>query len=409
MAKTIVSLFSGCGGLDVGFRDVGFDIVWANDFSRDAVTTYQKNIGNHIVLGDITKIDSKDIPSDFDVLTGGFPCQGFSIANSKRNMGDQRNFLYLQLLRILKDKQPKVFVAENVKGILSMDNGKVFQMILDDFKSIGYKVDYKVLNASHYGVPQNRERVIIIGNRIGIDNLFPKETHTRNPIDSVSIETKNSSLLKSVTVEEAISFLSSVRTRDESFELDGQLIHNHVARLNVSNQFWARKFKVDQHIICDYLRVWRAKKNISTKKIDQLLGYKHTAPHWFRKDGYGSLPTSSDWIALKNILEFDETYDEQLLTFEERKITFDQSLRISNWNEPSDTLTASGPEIHPNKTRRLSVRECAILQSFPMDFTFTGSLSSMYSQIGNAVPCLLANHIAQSIQNMLDGHIAQNY
>jgi DNA (cytosine-5)-methyltransferase 1 len=405
MAKTLVSLFSGCGGLDIGFRDVGFEIVWANDFSKDAVTTYQKNIGNHIVLGDITKIDSNDIPNDFDVLTGGFPCQGFSIANSKRNMGDQRNFLYLQLLRILKDKQPKVFVAENVKGILSMDGGRVFQMILDDFKSIGYKVDYKVLNASSFGVPQNRERVIIIGNRIGVDNLFPNETHIRISKDHKNTDSTNKELIESISVEKAISFLSNVRTRDESFELNGQLIHNHVARLNVSDQFWARKFKIDQHTICDYLRVWRAKKNISTKKIDEILGYKHTAPHWFRKDGYGSLPTASDWIALKKILDFDDTYDDQLLTFEERKITFDQSLRISNWNEPSDTLTASGPEIHPNKTRRLSVRECAILQSFPMDFVFIGSLSSMYSQIGNAVPCLLANRIAQSIQKMLDSSI----
>ncbi|NBU98444.1 MAG: DNA (cytosine-5-)-methyltransferase, partial [Spirochaetia bacterium] len=101
--------------------------------------TFQKNFHKNIVCSDINAIDIAKLQYT-DIVLGGFPCQGFSIANSKRNMGDQRNFLYLQLLRILKDKQPKVFVAENVKGILSMDGGKVFQMILDDFKSIGYKV-----------------------------------------------------------------------------------------------------------------------------------------------------------------------------------------------------------------------------------------------------------------------------
>ena len=92
---TVVGLFSGCGGLDLGFKQAGFDILWANDFDRDSTITYKENIGDHIVLGDITEIPSKDIPSNFDVLLGGFPCQGFSFANTKRSMKDERNFLYL--------------------------------------------------------------------------------------------------------------------------------------------------------------------------------------------------------------------------------------------------------------------------------------------------------------------------
>ena len=92
---TVVGLFSGCGGLDLGFKQAGFDILWANDFDKDSVESYKNNIGDHIVLGDITQIPSKEIPSNFDVLLGGFPCQGFSVANIKRSMKDERNFLYL--------------------------------------------------------------------------------------------------------------------------------------------------------------------------------------------------------------------------------------------------------------------------------------------------------------------------
>ena len=157
-------------------------MTWANDFQKDAVTTYQKNIGYHIVHGDITKITKEQLPKEpIDVVLGGFPCQGFSVANSKRSMEDKRNFLYLELLRVVKELQPKFFVAENVRGLLSMQKGQVLNMILKDFEDLGYRVNYQVLNAAQFGVPQNRERVIIIGNRIGIENPFPTHTHTTNP------------------------------------------------------------------------------------------------------------------------------------------------------------------------------------------------------------------------------------
>jgi DNA (cytosine-5)-methyltransferase 1 len=163
----VVSLFAGAGGMDLGFKNTGFDIVWANDFNYDATVTYKNNIGNHIVHGNILDIKSSDIPDNIDVVIGGFPCQGFSVANTKRSIEDERNFLYKELLRVVKDKQPKFFVGENVKGILSLANGKVFEMIKEDFRSIGYVLDAKLLNSADYGVPQTRQRVIILGNRIG--------------------------------------------------------------------------------------------------------------------------------------------------------------------------------------------------------------------------------------------------
>ena len=135
----VVSLFSGAGGLDLGFKEAGFDLVWANDFDADAVETYKTNIGDECVLGDISNISSDDIPN-CDVIIGGFPCQGFSMANTKRHVLDERNSLYLEYVRILKDKRPKAFVAENVKGILSIGKGEVIKAIIEDFTNVGYRV-----------------------------------------------------------------------------------------------------------------------------------------------------------------------------------------------------------------------------------------------------------------------------
>ena len=135
----IASLFSGAGGLDLGFYNAGHKIVWANDIDNDAVETYKKNIGNHIVQGDIFRVDSSDIPK-CDVIIGGFPCQGFSVANTKRHEKDARNKLYKEMLRLIKEKQPRYFLAENVKGILNLGHGSIFSMIIKDFKNAGYDV-----------------------------------------------------------------------------------------------------------------------------------------------------------------------------------------------------------------------------------------------------------------------------
>jgi DNA (cytosine-5)-methyltransferase 1 len=392
----VASLFSGCGGLDLGFIQAGFDVIWANDFFKEAVETYKYNIGDHIVYGDITKIPSSDIPDDFDVLLGGFPCQGFSVANTKRSMDDERNFLYKELLRLIADKRPKYFIGENVKGLLSMQKGKVIEMIVNDFKSLGYNVDYKLLRASDYGVPQHRERVVIIGNRLGLNNIFPEKTHGE------SNDLFNDNVKPFVPVKQVCAHLEKVRTRDNSFTLNGNIIYNHIARTNVADKFWGRKYKVDQHQICDYLKYWRDKSGLSTKKIDEHFGYAHTAGHWFRKDNNsGSIPNPNDWWELKKLLGFDSNFDAAVTELELKPISFEQSLRISNWDRPSDTITATGPEIHPNKIRRMSVRECAIIQTFPNDFVFKGSLCNMYKQIGNAVPVLLSKKIAEVIKKQL--------
>ena len=194
----VVSLFSGAGGLDLGFIQAGHTVVWANDVDPDAVATYRRNIGDHIVLGDIKDIDTEQIPA-CDIVVGGFPCQGFSVANTKRNTLDERNQLYKEFLRVLEAKEPKYFLAENVKGILSLGKGEVIKGIVNDFEQTGpgYHVEYRLLNAADYGVPQTRQRVIIVGVRKDLGRVFefPRPTNSK---------TGEGGLPKWVTVQEAI-------------------------------------------------------------------------------------------------------------------------------------------------------------------------------------------------------------
>lgn len=174
----VVSLFSGAGGMDLGFKKAGHELIWANDVYADAVRTYRSNIGAHIVEADIRDVPSEAIPEG-DIVTGGFPCQGFSVANTKRHAEDARNYLYMELLRVIRDKLPRFFVAENVKGILSLDKGRAFSKILADL-SFSYRVSHALLNAADYGVPQKRERIIIVGVRhdIPLDYSFPEPSHS---------------------------------------------------------------------------------------------------------------------------------------------------------------------------------------------------------------------------------------
>lgn len=190
----IISLFSGAGGLDLGLILAGNQVVWANDIDRDAVATYTKNIGNHIVCADIKDVDIESIPIGPDVVVGGFPCQGFSQANLRRSVDDERNLLYKFFYKVIKEKQPRFFIAENVKGILSLGGGEVIKRITTDFEDAGYLTDIHLVHMADYGVPQTRQRVIIIGQRndLGaeIQFRFPVKTHGRNgkPQPWVSIE-----------------------------------------------------------------------------------------------------------------------------------------------------------------------------------------------------------------------------
>ena len=160
---TAVSLFCGAGGLDMGFDRAGFKTLWANDFDKDACKTHQAWSGATVVCGDVTEVDLDTVPS-CDIMLGGFPCQGFSLSGP-RKIDDKRNKLYHQYVRFIKGKNPYMFIGENVKGLLTMGNGDVFKAIIEDFSRCGYDVFYALVNAKDFGVPQDRERVIIAGFR----------------------------------------------------------------------------------------------------------------------------------------------------------------------------------------------------------------------------------------------------
>ena len=175
----MVSLFSGCGGLDTGFKKAGFDVVWANDFDSDAQAVYRLNHGE-IDGRDIVTVPDTDIP-ECDILCAGFPCQPFSSAGNRKGVHDSRGMLYKECLRIIAAKMPKVIVFENVRGLLStkyIDGRNLVDVIVDDLSSmnnIGYNVVYHLVNSADYGVPQNRRRVLFVGVRkdLNIEFVFP--------------------------------------------------------------------------------------------------------------------------------------------------------------------------------------------------------------------------------------------
>lgn len=180
-APRLVSLFSGCGGLDCGFKAAGFNIVWANDFDSDAQAVYKLNLGE-IDGRDILTVNEDEIP-DGDIITAGFPCQPFSNAGNRKGVHDSRGMLYKECLRIIRAKMPKVILFENVKGLLStkyIDGRNLVDVIVDDLSTmsdVGYNVVYQLVNASDYGVPQNRQRVLFVGIRKDLNKtfVFPKK------------------------------------------------------------------------------------------------------------------------------------------------------------------------------------------------------------------------------------------
>ncbi|MEK4813663.1 DNA cytosine methyltransferase [Bacillus sp. FSL L8-0287] len=175
---SVVSLFAGAGGLDTGLEMAGFKTIWANEVDKDACETYMANHPEtYVERGDVRNV--KSFPKA-DMVVGGYPCQGFSLAGN-RLITDERNFLYREFVRALRTSNPKFFIAENVKGMVTMGGGRIIEAMVEDFRSQGYEVTYHLVNAKDYGVPQDRERVFIIGVRQDISQdfkyLLPHPTH----------------------------------------------------------------------------------------------------------------------------------------------------------------------------------------------------------------------------------------
>lgn len=203
----VASLFCGCGGSDLGllggfsylnkkYKEHPFEIVYAVDFDKYAVETYNQNFEHKAVCEDVSNIDFELLPH-VDLVVGGFPCQSFSTVNPTKDTNDERANLYKQIVRFLKIKQPKYFICENVKGLITLQKGAIIKKIISEFNNVGYNVEYKLLKAADYGIPQKRERVFIIGirNDIAYNYEFPTPTHEESKyvtlnsvIDSLEVE-----------------------------------------------------------------------------------------------------------------------------------------------------------------------------------------------------------------------------
>ncbi len=180
----VVTLFSGCGGLDLSFHQLGFNILWANDFDPKACESYAFNIGKHVVCEDITKVDISTIPNA-ELILGGFPCQDFSMIWKREGIDTERGNLYKNFVNIVSDKNPKMFVAENVKGLLTANKGQAIRTIIEDFShtgGFGYNVKPHLVNFADYGAPQLRERVLLIGVRKDLNQDFKMPTRTHSPM-----------------------------------------------------------------------------------------------------------------------------------------------------------------------------------------------------------------------------------
>ena len=353
----VVDLFCGAGGLSRGFMEAGFDVVLGVDFDDDALRTFEMNHGNakamkldlfnHENISQIKNYLEKN-KIKLDVLVGGPPCQGFSLAG-KREEDDKRNILYSAMVKTAKVLKPKVVVLENVPGMLTLYNGLGKQRIFDDFSKLGYKMSVKVLYAPDYGVPQIRKRAVFIG-------LLNEKEEFEYPTPFLGKDSY-------VTCEEAISDLPSLMG-DYDYSLDA--IRDYVTEPTSEYQKMMRK---NSERVFNHYPTKHAQKTI---------------------DNIAKIPDGGNYKDLPK----DES----------SKFKYHESLHRYSSNKPSLTIdTGHRTHFHYKYNRIPTVRECARLQSFPDDFIFVGSKQHQYKQVGNAVPPLLGKAVALKIKEFLNG------
>ena len=216
----VASFFCGCGGSDLGilgdftfldkyYPELPFEIIYALDIDKFAVQTYNYNFKHQAVCDDVRDIDIENI-EPFDVLLGGFPCQSFSTVNPTKNTNDERANLYKELVRILKNKQPKFFICENVKGLMTLQKGEILKKVIREFYEVGYDVSYQLLLGANYGIPQKRERVFIIGVRkdLGLKYEFPITTHSQKGDNGKKKWVALKSVIQNLVIEEKKYYFS---------------------------------------------------------------------------------------------------------------------------------------------------------------------------------------------------------
>lgn len=361
MKNKVVSLFSGGGGLDLGFKNAGYDIIWAVDNDQNAVDTYRYNIGKHIIYKDINEISWQEIP-DCDVIIGGPPCQSFSLAG-KRNTEDERGRLVWKYIEIIRGKKPELFLFENVTGLLSArgQNGeKIIDRLFTAFQEIGYVITWKVMNAADYGVPQKRRRLIIVGCKKGRDFQFPNPTHSRDGVKGekyVSVAEAIADLPEAIREERAQKYAMKAQTPYQK-KMRGK---NHL----VTEQVLPKMSDLDQYII------------------------SHVKPG----GNYRDIPTDVNSQRIRRLQrEGGHTTCYGRMKAEEPSYTIN-----TYFNRPN-----VGCNIHYSANRLITVREALRLQSFPDHFKLISKTKQgKHLIVGNAVPPLLAERLAEELKQYL--------
>lgn len=363
-----VALFCGAGGLSLGFKRAGYDILFATDCDHDAISTYRTYAPNTSVQeGDVRDLDTATLPKGVDILLGGPPCQGFSSAGQKF-WADSRNKLLAEYVRVLNDLRPKWFLMENVEGLLTAWDGLYISEAVKAFLSLGYNVALEKVYAHAYGVPQRRKRVVLVGNRLGHIFRFPPHNHNI----SGSIFRKSEATFLEATSDLPRAHTDILRESPYAREPQNEL------------QAWLRagQTKVAQHFYFE-------QGDEQQRRIEML------KPGQTMKDLPDTLQHESfKRRANRRVCDGTPT---------ERRGGAPSGIKRLIADEPSLTITGAAMRefIHPSENRPLSLRECARLQTFPDDFVFTGAPASCLQQIANAVPPLLAEVIA--------AHIAAEY
>lgn len=331
---TIVELFAGCGGLALGMEQAGFNCLMANDIDKDSCDTLKKNKPNlNVVNRDIHDISDKEFLKfkGADVVSGGFPCQAFSYAGKKLGFKDARGTLFYEFARAVKIIKPKIFIAENVRGLLNHDKGRTLTNIINIMEELGYDVvSPEICQAIFYKVPQKRERIFLVGLKKGENLHFEYPKKVSEPF----------------TVKDALK--------------KGRLYNSDVPKSDFQK--------------------YPARKAYIMSKV---------------------LP-GSNWVSLP--LKLQKEYMKGSLHLGGGKTGIARRL---SWDEPSLTLTTAPAmkqteRAHPKENRPLSIREYARIQTFPDNWKFSGSLTSIYKQIGNAVPVNLAKYIGYQIIKSLN-------
>lgn len=433
--KSIVSLFCGCGGLDIGFKQSGFDLLYACDNDQAAVDCYARNVDRNVVLRDVTSAEFQaDIAklNHCDIVLGGFPCQGFSKAGPKK-AEDVRNGLYLKMLEAINHLRPALFIAENVDGISQNFGGSYIQKIIQDFQAIGYGVEYRLLDAAAFGVPQHRRRIFFVGIRQPAQHQFPW------PFPTHAVKTRSGEFkLPETNIEQlplfnwsgnhhGKSLLPPPRTIGEAIahliEIDDR-IPDHQVTYN-----WPKKYeKIFSAIkpgqkLCN---VRHAPTSVYTWEIPEVFHpvtereriILETISRHRRHKKYGNLPNGNP-LSIKQIEQLSglmEINREILCLMEKNYLKETQEkydlkgamfcsglFKRPLWSEPAPTVLTNfhNPRyfLHPLKNRPFSLRECATLQGFPQSFKFTNSESQVnlvagYRLVGNAVPPPLSIKLA---------------